>query len=126
MANPNIVNVTSILGQTTYAALTTTLTTVLLANAASSGNVLKINSIMVSNVDGSAAADVTVDINTAAAGNGTSYALASTISVPADATLQVIDGNSSFYLLEDKSILGGASAAGDLEIVISYEQISSS
>jgi hypothetical protein len=126
MANPNIVNVTSILGQTTYAALTTTLTTVLLANAASSGNVLKINSIMVSNVDGSAAADVTIDINTSAAGSGTSYALASTISVPADATLQVIDGNSSFYLLEDKSILGGASAAGDLEIVISYEQISSS
>jgi hypothetical protein len=126
MANPNIVNVTSILGQTTYAALTTTLTTVLLANAASSGNVLKINSIMVSNVDGTSAADVTIDINTAAGGGGTSYALASTISVPADATLQVIDGNSSFYLLEDKSIIGGASANGDLEIIISYEQISSS
>jgi hypothetical protein len=126
MANPNIVNVTSILGQTTYAALTTTLNTVLLANNASSGNVLKINSIMVSNVDCSSAADVTIDINTSAAGSGTSYALASTISVPADATLQVIDGNSSFYLLEDKSIIGGASADGDLEIVISYEQISSS
>jgi hypothetical protein len=126
MANPNIVNVTSILGQTTYAALTTTLNTVLLANAASSGNVLKINSIMVSNVDGSAAADVTIDINTSAAGSGTSYALASTISVPADATLQVVDGNSSFYLLEDKSIIGGASANGDLEVIISYEQISSS
>ena len=126
MANPNIVNVTSILGQTTYAALTTTLNTVLLANAASSGNVLKINSIMVSNVDGSAAADVTIDINTSAAGSGTSYALASTISVPADATLQVINGDSSFYLLEDKSIIGGASANGDLEVIISYEQISSS
>ena len=126
MANPNIVNVTSILGQTTYAALTTTLNTVLLANNASSGNVLKINSIMVSNVDGSAAADVTIDINTSAAGSGTSYALASTISVPADATLQVINADSSFYLLEDKSIIGGASANGDLEIVISYEQISSS
>ena len=121
MANPNIVNVTSILGQTTYAALTTTLNTVLLANAAGTGNVLKINSIMVSNVDGSAAADVTIDINTSAAGSGTSYALASTISVPADATLQVINADSSFYLLEDKSIIGGASADGDLEIIISYE-----
>jgi hypothetical protein len=123
MANPNIVNVTSILGETTYAALTTTLTTVLLANAVSSGKVYKINSIMVANVDGTNAADVTVDINTAAAGSGTSYALAATISVPADATLNLVDKNSSFYLMEDKSILGGASANSDLEIIISYEVI---
>jgi len=123
MANPNIVNVTSILGETTYAALTTTLTTVLLANAVSSGKVYKINSIMVANVDGTNAADVTVDINTAAAGSGTSYALAATISVPADATLNLVDKNSSFYLMEDKSIVGGASANGDLEIIISYEII---
>ena len=123
MANPNIVNVTSILGETTYAALTTTLTTVLLANSAASGKVYKVNSIMVANVDGANAADVTVDINTAAGGGGTSYALASTISVPADATLNLIDKNSSFYLMEDKSILGGASANSDLEIIISYEII---
>jgi len=123
MANPNIVNVTSILGETTYAALTTTLTTVLLANAVSSGKVYKVNSIMVANVDGTSAADVSVDINTAAAGSGTSYALAHTISVPADATLNLIDKNSSFYLMEDKSILGGASANSDLEIIISYEII---
>jgi hypothetical protein len=126
MANPNIVNVTSILGQTTYAALTTTLTTVLLANSASSGNVYKVNSILVSNVNATASADVTLDINTAAGGGGTGYAIASTIAVPADSTLQVIDGNSSFYLLEDKSIVGGASSSNNLEIIISYEQISSS
>ena len=123
MANPNIVNVTSIYGKTTYAALTTTLTTILLANAASSGKVLKINSIMVANVDGTTAADVTVGINTLAAGSGTTYELANTISVPADATLSVIDKTNSFYLEEDKSIVGGASANGDLEIVISYEEI---
>jgi hypothetical protein len=123
MANPNIVNVTSILGKTTYAALTTTLTTVLLANAAASGKVLKVNSIMVANVDGTSAADVTIGINTAAGGGGTTYDLAGTISVPADATLSVIDKTNSFYLEEDKSIIGGASAAGDLEIVISYEEI---
>ena len=123
MANPNIVNVTTITGKTTYAALTTTLTTVLLANSAASGKVFKINSIMVANVDGSTAADVTVGINTAAGGGGTTYDLAATISVPADATLSVIDKTNSFYLEEDKSIVGGASANGDLEIVISYEEI---
>lgn len=124
MANPNIVNVTDIRGKTTYAALTTTLTTVLLANSASSGKVFKVNSIMVANVDGASGADVTIDINTAADGSGTSYALANTINVPADATLSVVDKTNSFYLEEDKSILGGASANSDLEIVISYEEIS--
>jgi len=123
MANPNIVAVTAIYGKTTYAALTTTLSTVLLANAASSGKVFKINSIMVANIDGTSAADVTVGINTAAGGGGTTYDLAATISVPADATLSVIDKTNSFYLEEDKSIVGGASANGDLEIVISYEEI---
>jgi len=123
MAAPNIVNVTTITGKTTYAALTTTLTTVLLANSAASGKVFKINSIMVANIDGTSAADVTVGINTAAGGGGTTYDLAATISVPADATLSVIDKTNSFYLEEDKSIVGGASANGDLEIVISYEEI---
>jgi hypothetical protein len=125
MANPNIVSVNSIFGNTTGIALTTTLTTVLLANGTSSGKVLKIESIMVANVDGTNAADVTVDFHTAANGTaGSSFALAATISVPADATLNLIDKNSTFYLMENQSIIGGASANSDLECVISYEEIS--
>ena len=124
MANPNIVSVNSIFGNTTGIALTTTLTTVLLANAAASGKVFKIESIMVANVDGTNAADVTVDWNTDAGGTGTSFALAATISVPADATLNLVDKNSSFYLMENQSIIGGASADSDLECIISYEEIS--
>jgi len=124
MANPNIVSVNSIFGNTTGIALTTTLTTVLLANAAASGKVYKIESIMVANVDGTNAADVTIDWNTNAGGTGTSIALAATISVPADATLNLVDKNSSFYLMENQSIIGGASADSDLECIISYEDIS--
>jgi len=124
MANPNIVSVNSIFGNTTGIALTTTLTTVLLANAAASGKVFKIESIMVANVDGTNAADVTIDWNTDAGGTGTSIALAATISVPADATLNLVDKNSSFYLMENQSIIGGASADSDLECIISYEDIS--
>jgi hypothetical protein len=124
MANPNIVNVSDIRGKTTYAALTTTLTTSLLSNTSASNKVLKINSILISNIDGTNSADVTISINTLANGSGTSYKLASTIPVPADASLQLIDKSSSFYLEEDKSILGGASANGDLEVIISYEEIS--
>ena len=124
MANPNIVSVNSIFGNTTGIALTTTLTTVLLANASSSGKVFKIESIMVANVDGTNAADVSIDWNTDAGGTGTSFALAATISVPADATLNLVDKNSSFYLMENQSIIGGASANSDLECIISYEEIS--
>ena len=124
MANPNIVSVNSIFGNTTGIALTTTLTTVLLANAAASGKVFKIESIMIANVDGTNAADVSIDWNTNAGGTGTSFALAATISVPADATLNLVDKNSSFYLMENQSIIGGASANSDLECIISYAEIS--
>jgi len=125
MANPNIVSVNSIFGNTTGFALTTTLTNVLLANATSSGKVFKIESIMVANVDGTNAADVTIDFHTAANGTaGSSFALAATISVPADATLNLVDKNSTFYLMENQSIIGGASANSDLEVIIAYEDIS--
>ena len=125
MANPNIVSVNSIFGNTTGFALTTTLTNVLLANATSSGKVFKVESIMVANVDGTNAADVTIDFHTAANGTaGSSFALAATISVPADATLNLVDKNSTFYLMENQSIIGGASVNSDLEVIIAYEDIS--
>jgi|14BtaG_2_1085337.scaffolds.fasta_scaffold213774_1 hypothetical protein len=119
MANPNIVNVTSIYGKTTGAALGTTLTTALLANAGSSGKIFKINSIIVANVDGTNQATVTVDHYNGSTG----FKIASTISVPADATIVLLDKSSSIYLEEGQSIRGGASATGDLEIIIGYEEI---
>ena len=123
MAAPNIVNVATITAKSVGAALGAS-SAVILANSASSGKVFKINNIVVTNIDGSAAADVTIEYNTAASGSGTSYKIASTISVPADASLIVTDKSTSFYLEEDKSIKGFASATGDLEIFISYEELS--
>jgi len=124
MAAPNLVTVGTITGKTTYTALSTTSETSVLSNASGSGKVFKINNIVVSNVDGVSAADITIAINSAAAGAGTSYAIASTISVPADASLIVVDKSTAIYLEEDKSITATAGAGGDLEVVISYEEIS--
>lgn len=121
MANPNIVNVGTILGKT-YANVLTTSNVLHVVNGSSSGNIIKINSIVVSNVDGASAADLTLEINNAA-GNGTPYRLASTISVPADASLIITDKTTAFYLEENQSIKGFAGTNGDLEIVISYEII---
>ena len=119
MAAPNLVNVTTILGKTTGAALDTSTTTSLLANSASSGKVYKVNSIIVANVDGTSSADVTVSFY-----NGsTDFHLAKTVTVPADSTLIVLGKDSPIYLEENHSIRGGASANSDLEIVISYEDL---
>jgi len=122
MATQNIVAVTAIVGNTLSAAVLTTATQ-LASNAASSGKVFKINSIVIANIDGTAAADVTVNIYSAAALGGTASAIASTISVPADASLIVTDKTTAFYLLEDRSIGALASAAGDLVATISFEEI---
>ena len=123
MAAPNIVNVTSILGKTTYLTPSNTSANVLLANAASSNKVFKINSIVAANIDGAADFSCTVGLNTAAAGSGTTFSIASTITVPADATVVVLDKTSSLYLEEDKSIVVTSSTASKITYVISYEEI---
>jgi hypothetical protein len=123
MTAPNIVNVTTIYGKTGYITPTDTAANILLANPVSSGKVLKINQIVAANIDGTNAVDVTVEINTAAAGSGTSFAVVSTVSVPADATLIVTDKTTAIYLEEDKSILVTSGTASKISYTISYEEI---
>lgn len=124
MANPNIVNVTDIRGKTAYVTPSTTSATVLLANAAGSGKVYKVNMIVAANVDGGNAVDASCSINTAAAGSGTSYPIISTVSIPADASLIVSDKSTAFYLEEDKSIVVTSGIANDIVFTVSYEEIS--
>jgi hypothetical protein len=119
MAAPNILGATSIYGKSVGAALDTTLTTTLLTCAAN--KVLKINSIIVANVDGSSAADASVTFYDSSA--TASYRVASTVAVPADSTLIVIGKDTPIYLEESDEIRGGASANSDLEIVISYDEL---
>jgi hypothetical protein len=124
MANPNIAGAsTTIYGVTAYVTPGTTAATVLLSNAASSGTVMRINQIVAANVSGTAAVDVTVTINSAAAGGGTAFPIASTISVPADASLIVVDKTTGLYLMEDKSIVVTSGTGSGVTYSISYELI---
>lgn len=124
MANPNIVGVSAIYGNSSQTALSSTSVTSLVSNAASSGKVYKINMIVVANVDGTSAADITINVySNATAGSGTAYAIASTISVPADASLIVSDKTTAFYLLENQSIGAIAGTANDLVVTCSWEEI---
>ena len=124
MAAPNIVNVSTIIGKSATIALSTTSATTLVSNAASSGKVFKINMIQIANVDGTNACDVTVDMHSAASGGGTAYSLVATVSVGADSSLVALDKNTAIYLEEDRSITATAGTANDLEVIVSYEEIS--
>jgi hypothetical protein len=121
---PNIVNVTTITGKTNVVDLTTTNATLVVENPAASNKVFKINSLVVSNVDGTNAADITISLYSEDNIGGTATQIVSTVSVPADASLVVIDKNTSIYLEEDKSIGATAGSASDLKVVCSYEEIS--
>ena len=131
MANPNIVAVTAIYGTTTYLTPSATTAVVLLPNTASSGKVYKINEIVATNVNGSAAVNTTVSIYTngavaqgSAPSGGTAYPIASTISVPANAALIVVDKTTSLYLQEGTSISVTSGTASGITYSISYEDIS--
>jgi hypothetical protein len=126
MANPNIVNVTTIQGNSSQTICTSTSVFSIVSNAASSNKVYKINSIVIANVDGTNACDATVNIySNATAGSGTAFAIASTISIPADASLIVTDKTTTFYLLENQSVGVIGSIANDLVVTCSWEEISS-
>lgn len=124
MAAPNLVSPTTITGKTVTVDLTSTSATSILSNAASSGKVLKINSLYVANVDGTNNAEITINYYSAAALGGTATQIASTVAVPADATLVVIDKDAYIYMEENTSLGATAGTASDLKVVCSYEDIS--
>jgi hypothetical protein len=125
MANPNIVNVTTLTGNTTYLTPGNTTANTLLSNAASSGLVFKINQIVCANVSGSSAVNATVAINSAAAGAGTNYPIISTISVPASASVIAVDKTTAVYLMENSSIVVTSGTSSGITYTISYESIAS-
>lgn len=130
MANPNIVNVTTIYGTTTYYTPTATTAVVLLANPASSGKVFKINQIVASNTTSTASnATVAIYSNGAVAQGsaptgGTSYPVVSAVAVPANASLICVDKSTAIYLMENTSIVVTSAVANYLTFTISYEDIS--
>lgn len=131
MANPNITNVTSILGTTTYLTPSGTTAVVLLPNAAASGKVFKINQIVAANVNGSTAVSATISLYTngavaqgSAPSGGTAYPIISTVSIPASASLIAVDKTTAIYLQEGTSITVTSGTASGITYSVSYEEIS--
>ena len=127
MANPNIVAVATIKGESVGFNMAANVTTTLLT--VSADVVLKVNRISCANVDGTNAANLDLLVtkaNFTSAGvtnfdTSGSFYLAKTISIPADATLVVLD--TPIYLMEGDVLKGGTAATGDLDLIVSYEVI---
>ena len=117
MAAPNVVNVTSITGKTQGSALTTSNADQIVC---ATDKLVKVNSIIVANVDGTNAADVDVSFVDSSSGNLVLH-LAKTVTIPAKSTLVVLGKDAPIYLEEGDKIQAKSSAAGDLEIVVSFE-----
>jgi hypothetical protein len=122
MAAPNIASINTIIGKSIAVGINTTANVGILTNTASSNKVFKINTIRASNIDGTSSVDISVGFSTV--GAATTQYLARTIAVPADASLVVVDKTSAFYLEENHRIIVQASAAGDVDMFVSYEDIS--
>jgi len=122
MANPNIVNVTSIYGNTSYLIPSATTATTWTALTPATGTVNKIDNIVASNVTASVAT-VTVAINSAAAGAGTNYRLIYQVPIPVNAAIVIVDKSTAFYLGEAQSIVVTVGTASAIELTASYEAI---
>jgi len=75
-------------------------------------------------LDGTNAADITVSYYSEDDIGGTATQIVSTVSVPADASLIVIDKNTSIYLERIGRLARRLGSASDLKVVVSYEEIS--
>ena len=122
MANPNILNATSIYGNSSYLIPTATSATTWTALTPAVGTVNKIDYIMAANVTGTAA-NITVSLNSATGGGGTAYRIAFQISVPANTTLILSDKSTAIYLGETQSIVVTSGTSSSIEMTASYEAI---
>jgi len=120
----NLAAPTTINGKIATVDLGTINATEVVSNAAASGKIFRVVSLIVTNVDGASAADISINFYSEDNIGGTATPLCSTVSVPADASLVVIDRSTALYLEEDRSIGATAGTASDLKIVCVYEEIS--
>jgi hypothetical protein len=124
MANPNLGSSSNVYANNASLSLTSTSATLLVSNAASSGKVFVLDGITVANIDTANAVTVTVTFYRTADNSGTAYELCSTVAVPANASVIVVDKAQGVSLLEAQSIYATAGTASKLKINASWKELS--
>lgn len=122
MTAPNLLSPTTIIGKTVGAALSSTNATDVLTNSASSGKVYKVNSVYAANVDGSNSVNVSFSFYDSS--STSSFKLTHSTPVGVGSVLVLVEKTGSIYLEEGDKLIAQASSASDIELVISYEEIS--
>lgn len=120
MANPNIVNVSSIYASTLYLIPTGTSATTWTALTPSTGSITKLDTVAATNVT-STPATITLSINSATAGGGTAYRLAYQIQVPGNTSLMIVDKSNPIYVGEGQSIVATSGTNNAIELIASIE-----
>jgi hypothetical protein len=120
MANPNIVNLSSIYVSTVYLIPTGTSATTWTGLTPSSGSITKVDTISATNVT-STAATITLSVNSATAGGGTAYRIAYQISVPGNTTLMLVDKSNPIYVGESQSVVATSGTSNSIELIASIE-----
>ena len=127
MAAPNIVSVTNILGKSNVANVTT-VSSAVIVNPVNSNKVFKINTIIISNIDGTNSGNVSVDLfkfgeqNSSTGTGNTNYAIANVITVPAKSSLDIL--SKTLYLEEGDQIRVRGDSNSRLNFISSFEEIS--
>ena len=120
MSNPNIVNVSAIYGGLFTGSPSFGTTTTMVSNSSSSGMILKINTVMVAN---RSATDTGVSVYIYNSTIGSKY-IAYELAVPPNASMVILDKNSSLYLLENDSLRATLTTNGNaVDIIVSYDTI---
>lgn len=120
MANPNVLNISSLYASTVYLIPTGTSATTWTSLTPASGSVTKVDSIAATNVTATAAV-ITLSINSATGGGGTAYRIAYQISVPGNTTLMIVDKSNPIYVGEGQSIVATSGTSNSIELVASIE-----
>lgn len=123
MPNPNINNASTIYANNNQVALGSTVATSLVSNAADSGKLLLIDSVIVANTDPAVAVSVTVTRYDNAENVGTPFHLAYQIPIQAGHSLVVIDKTFGFGLLENQSLYVTAAVASKLTVDVNWKEI---
>lgn len=123
MATPNINDAGTIYANNNQVALGSTAATVLVSNAADSGKLLLVDSVIVANTDPSVAVSVTVTRYDNAANVGTPFHVAYQIPIQAGHSLVVIDKTFGFGLLENQSLYVAAEVANKLVVDVNWKEV---
>lgn len=124
MANPDIKNPTSIYGKTTYITPSGTAAENLLTNSSGSNKILKTTTLIACNIDGDNNADCSVTLyDSATAGSGTAYPIISTVTIPFDSTVALLDKNSPIWIEENHRLDVNIGVASGINFILSYEEL---